>query len=595
MRRIATAAIMLLGCFGAVASCGSDREGFDDDSNSNTPRFGDGDGDTDSSTNCEPKLRCSADLHSVVDCDGREVRKCPADKGCAADTCVSPCEAAAANKSSVGCDYYVYPPSLYAEVTSCLGAFVANNWGTPARLTVERGGTMLDASQFAYLPKGSGKNISYVPLADSVIPPGEVALVLLSRESLDCPSNLRAAVDQAGKEGTARGQAFHLSTDVPVVAYDIFPYGGGSTAISSATLLIPTTAWGDNYVGTTADAQIQPLPEDAPTIYPWLGIVAAEDATEVTLSPTQDIQGGGGVDPSGRGVPITYFLNRGQFLQFGQRTDLSGTIIQSNKPIGQWAGHRCANLRLGACDGMHQQMAPIRALGFRYVAVRYRNRYDGIEEAPPWRIVGAVDGTTLTYDPPQPGAPLAINKGQVVTFETAGPFVVSSQDNRHPFIFSSYMTGFTKPRDTPGIPYAAAGDPEFVNVISPDQYLASYIFFTDPTYPDTNLVFVRKQARDGTFKDVTLDCAGVLKDWKPAGKGYEYTRVDLVRGNFEKQGTCDNGRHEAKSEEPFGLTVWGWGSSLTDPYVSTAVSYAYPAGASVQTINSVIVPPAPVR
>ena len=36
------------------------------------------------------------------------------------------------------------------------------------------------------------------------------------------------------------------------------------------------------------------------------------------------------------------------------------------------------------------------------------------------------------------------------------------------------------------------------------------------------------------------------------------------------------------SMAPFGLTVWGW---------DEAVSYAFPSGASVQPINTVVVPP----
>jgi hypothetical protein len=66
-----------------------------------------------------------------------------------------------------------------------------------------------------------------------------------------------------------------------------------------------------------------------------------------------------------------------------------------------------------------------------------------------------------------------------------------------------------------------------------------------------------------------------------------------VKGNFEKQGTCDNGRHEAKSAAPFGLTVWGWGSAASGSFFSQAVSYAYPAGARLQTINQVVLPPGP--
>ena len=94
------------------------------------------------------------------------------------------------------------------------------------------------------------------------------------------------------------------------------------------------------------------------------------------------------------------------------------------------------------------------------------------------------------------------------------------------------------------------------------------------------------------FEDVTLDCAGKLTGWKPVGSGgkYEYTRIDLVRHNFAKQGGCDNGRHEMKSNAPFGLTVWGWGTAEATSFQTQYVSYAYPGGANVQPINDVIVP-----
>ena len=66
------------------------------------------------------------------------------------------------------------------------------------------------------------------------------------------------------------------------------------------------------------------------------------------------------------------------------------------------------------------------------------------------------------------------------------------------------------------------------------------------------------------FADVHLDCRGQtpLTGWQPLGATgtYEYTRVDLVTGNFQQQNGCDNGRHEMHSTQPFGLTVWGWGS-----------------------------------
>jgi hypothetical protein len=148
---------------------------------------------------------------------------------------------------------------------------------------------------------------------------------------------------------------------------------------------------------------------------------------------------------------------------------------------------------------------------------------DGQEESPPWRLVGAVDGTTLTYVPSMPaGAPATLKQGEVLEFNSAGPFVVKSQDDKHPFDISGHMTGC----GTLGQPLDCRGDPEFVNVIPAQQYLNSYVFFTDPTYPETDLVVTRSKA-NGAFADVTLDClGGPVNGWQPVGSSgeFEYTR-----------------------------------------------------------------------
>jgi hypothetical protein len=410
--------------------------------------------------------------------------------------------------------------------------------------------------------------------------------LFLSASSMvnDCPSTVNVATRDAGFTGTATGNAFHIKTSAPVIAYDIFPYGGGASAVTSATLLLPVGVWDVNYVGLTA------YPGTIPGAPPWISLVAAEDGTQVTINPVVDIQAGTGVAAATANTPVVYDLSAGEVLRLAPLGDLSGSPIVSNKPIGVWAGNTCTNVPAAdvACDGMHQQIPPVKALGHYYVAVRYRNRLSGVEETPPWRLMGVVDGTTLTYDPPQAGAPVALMQGQVVEFDAAGPFEVQSQDSSHPFYFGAHMTGCQVIGDTG--PDGCVGDPEFVNVIPPEQYLSDYIFFTDPTYPDTNLVFVREKGMNG-FDDVSLDCVGTLSGWMPVDSAdtYEYTRVDLVTGNFAPVGMCNNGRHEAQSNGAFTLTVWGWGSAGTT-LPSEAVSYAYPAGAGVRAINSITVP-----
>ena len=139
--------------------------------------------------------------------------------------------------------------------------------------------------------------------------------------------------------------------------------------------------------------------------------------------------------------------------------------------------------------------------------------------------------------------------------------------------------GATAPNFGPNL-----GDEEFVIMLPPAQFLSHYVFFTDPAYPTTNLTLTRVKTPSG-FRDVTVDCLGTISDWKPVGTDgrFEVTTVDLIRAEIGVK-TCQNGRHIADSEGPFGVVVWGM-----DSYSS----YAYPAGGYAVTITEVVVPPIP--
>ena len=120
---------------------------------------------------------------------------------------------------------------------------------------------------------------------------------------------------------------------------------------------------------------------------------------------------------------MTYKLNRGEYLQITQPAELTGSPIQANKPVAVFGASACMTVPVGKndCDSAQQQLAPVKALG-----ERVRRRCDIAAAAhrrdPPWRIVGLVDGTILTYDPAPPsGAPLEVNLGQVFEFNTTSP------------------------------------------------------------------------------------------------------------------------------------------------------------------------------
>lgn len=538
---------------------------------------------------CEP-VECSADLKGL-ECDGKLVTMCEEGSYCVDGACtpLSPCEAAALLQGSEGCEFWAVKTQT-AKPAGCFATFIANTWDEPVHIEVEYDGQKLDVAKFTRIPSGQGQGLTYQPY-DPVagLPVGQVALVFLSRgpatgdPSLDCPDCPAPAGIAAETEivGTGRGKGFRISTDRPVAAYQMLPYGGSAAALTTATLLLPTSVWDNNYVVVNAYKQSVAVPAARPL---W-AVVAREDGTEVTLDPKVAIEGGQGVAAGPAGAPITYTLNRGEAIQFAQSAELTGSPLVSNKPVGVFGGATCFNVPTNAsyCDAGYQQIPPVKALGSRYAAVRYRNRIDGMEEAPPWRLVGTVDGTTLTWQPSKPaGAPDTLSLGQVVEFNSAGPFTVRSQDSEHPFYLAAYMTG--------GQPYGGRGDPEWVNVVPSEQYLDRYVFFTDPTYSETSLVVIRRK-QDGAFADVTLGCAGKLSGWAAIDDEHEYTRVDLVTGDFEDVGGCSNGRHEISSTGPIGVTVWGWGAPESIGFKTTNVSYAYPAGAAIRPINDVMIVP----
>lgn len=549
--------------------------------------FAFGDASNDGAPNCA--ARCSSDLHTVIDCNGKVLATCPDTQGCDPSNgqCIPACDSAKANKGSIGCDFYGVAPTS----GSCFAIFVANTWSSPVTITGDYNGAALNVSAIGRIPSGGGASITYAPLPGGQIPAGQVAILFVGGSG--CP--IAAGSAPSSVSGTSIGKAVHIASDRPVSAYDIFPYGGGTSAITSASLLLPTSAWDTNYVA------VSPFDVSQVTNAPaGVHLVAAENGTQITILPKKAIAGGTGVAAAAANAPKTYTINKGEQLVFMQTQLLDGSPIQSNKPIGMWASMNCFNVPASTpyCDSAHQQVPPVQALGSEYTLVRYRNRKaNSAEETPPWRLLGMVDGTTLTWEPSTPaGAPTTLNAGQLAVFNGAGPYTVRSQDEKHPFYVSAHMTGCSTVGAIDTQPDGCVGDAEYVNVVPAGEFQNSYVFFTDPTYPESNLVFVRAKAGDGNFKDVKLDCAGTLTGWQPVGTSgkYEYTRFDLVRGNFQKQGTCDNGRHEVKSDAPFGMTVWGWGTIATNPaFYTQAVSYAYPGGMSLKPINTVVIPPTP--
>jgi IgGFc binding protein len=588
--------LVVLAPLTAWAGCSTDRDSFRDD----TAVFADPDGGAAAIPDACSGFVCSRDLHSVLDCVGNMVKECPSDKACGGGDCVAPCDAAAANEGSLGCSFAIPAENVDTQgVGSCAAFFVANTWSSPATLHLEYDGKERALDDAVWMPVIENGKLKHQKL-EGPIPPGGGAVVFVSNSPsadprwIGCPDGVKPVfAEDHALHRTGVGRALFATADVPVSMYSIFPYGGGDSAVPSATLLLPTSSFRTNYllvsswggsadifgVGQLAGGTGQSSQPGKPTVQ----IIASEDDTSVSIVPKVDIIGGQGVARGARGKVVTYTLKRGEVLQLLQQNELVGSVLESTKPVGVFGGHSCLNLPgdLIACDVDNEQIPPLSAWGHEYAVVPAPNRASWasqgreVERDPTVvRLVGAVDGTELVYEPAPPaGAPSVLASGQEARFFSSEPFVVRSQDSEHPLYVATMMTG----RGTSSTTY---GDPETTIVTPTDQWLDTYGFFSDYTYALSAMVVVRRRV-GGEFRDVTLDCAGPLAGWKSINADYEWTLAELTRGKNPMAypaGSCTDGAHRVSSAGPFSMIVWG---------IDYAASYAYPGGTGLRSITSV--------
>lgn len=495
------------------------------------------------------------------------VSDCPAGESCSAGRCLAQCDAAAEAMTSVGCGFDLPTSDFYTGIAPpCLAVMLTNTWMEPAELTVSRDGVGYAVTLFGRVPTADPDPTTWPAVPATGVPPGGSAVLFLSHDPasvnstpLTCPvAPAISATGGSAVDGSGIGAGWKITSTAPISLYDIIPYGGAASYLPSAQLVLPTATLGTRYIAV--------LPEGNQMA--WGQVLATVDGTTIEITSTVDLPLAGSVPAITAGTPTMFTLDAGEYVQWRPSADMSGSSITSDQPIAFVGGrgyicYSSSTSSGGGCESAHQMIPPTQALGSEYVAAPYADRGTS-PEALPYRIVGTADGTTLSFAPAVPGAPSALNAGEVADFEAVGSFIVRSQDDEHPIYVGQMMTGVFTPGNT-----SNAGDEEFVNVIPTSRFLDSYAFFTDTSYHTTELALVRVSGESG-FADVDVDCYGTVDGWVPVGTSgeYETTHIYLINGGMPTD-MCTNGGHNASSAEPFGLTVWG-----LDSYSS----YAYPAG-----------------
>ena len=404
----------------------------------------------DTGRTCTNGLGCTVCRPSAGACNGNTVQRCRADgsgyddfevcdpaagQACDAATgsCVSPCEAAAATNSYIGCEYWPVATMNAGldRATFSFAVVVSNPQTVPATVTVTRGGA---------------------PVANATVPAGAVQTIMLPWVE---------ALQTSTASGLIAGGAYRLVSNLPVTVYQFNPLefqsGATSSYTNDASLLLPTHVLTPNYVVTSRPAMVTEIvdPGFPPIIPPstdriespgYFSVYAAEGGTttvNMTFSADVVASGDGRVRAFRRGETGSFMLSQGDVLQIatatpptcdrsgghdndggvdiyycavGPQYDLTGTEIRASAKVGVIAGHNCAFVPSNrwACDHLEEHLFPEEAWGVEAI-VSVTQPLRG--EPNVIRILSGRDGNSITFDPASVHAPVTLGRGQYLEFE----------------------------------------------------------------------------------------------------------------------------------------------------------------------------------
>ena len=451
-----------------------------------------------------------AGYEAPVDCAVGEV--------CSFGVCLSLCAEAEVTPSSVGCSFF---------------ANRMDNWENkePDSLIVGNTSKTLTAEVQLYFVANGG-NTEQPEGAPVQLLPGKTFEFHLTNAPLAKVSQLR------------KGGVYRVQSTIPIVAYQHSPIGAQAT--NDASMLLPEHALRREHIIASYADSIES--EDHPS---YFDVIAMADDTTVSWVPTAATYGAADFEPVAPGGTGVVKLDRFDTLQVraGTFTDLSGTLVSADKAIWVVGASNCALVPAGLffCDHLQEQMLPLDYWGKRYVGAHSPVRGT---ESHYWRIFGGEDGTVVTSEPPVPGTPVVVDKGEwkelVLANGTSAVFT-----SEKPFMAVQYLAG-----QDAGAEY---GDPAMYQMIPTEQFLDRYAFVTGIGYVQHYAQVIRVKGNP----DVTIDGKKVT--------GY-YAVGDYEVADFK----IKEGAHLAESEAPFGVINIGY---------TPVTSYAYPGGLRLAVIN----------
>jgi len=541
---------------------------------------------------CSPGIGCTDCVAGANYCVGNDVYSCnddgtqgslieTCDTGaglfCSDGACKTPCEVAADSPSNVGCEFWAVDldqvDALNDPASMPFGVALSNAGSIAANVVIEINNAA----------PGDPKQLEQVYTTN--VAAGALEAVALPIRELDCGVMPN---DYASPGTCLSSRAFRITSSAPIVVYQFNTFENAFS--NDASLLLPANALGKFYRAINWSAgHPAPPPFPIPGLEDvldrsYVTIVGVEDGTNVSVSPSWRIRGNDPIPATQPGELIQVTLNEFDVLNLETDdatlqeaaqplvADLTGTTIQSDKPVAVFSGVESTaspyhvdiptypgwDTDGDSCclDHLEEQLFPLESIGTKFFITRSPIRSTGSYKEPDvLRFVGAAEPATVTTSLPAPLDNFTIQPGEVVdTWADTDVFVTSDKPVLigQLLISQGYVDGALK------------GDPALTVFPPIEQYRNEYVILTPTSWSENWVVIAAPVGVDVTIDgNVPTSCvlgATVTID----GTDYEARRCPLV-----------DGVHSLSGAEPFGIVAYGYGS---------AGSYAFAGGANVKSI-----------
>ena len=552
---------------------------------------------------CTPgQKRCSELVAEVCNPEGNAwqvAADCAVNNlSCIGGLCLSPCSDDIKSNTNVGCDYWAVDlDNIYS-----VGANGKINDAQNAQFSVIVSNTTAAVASVHVTLAGS-KDTPNALTEEFKVSPKALRVIDLPR-----PAWGKVKHNQEGS--SLNYLAYRIQSDQPIVAYQFNPLSNVGVFSNDASLLLPASALGKEYLITSR----KQLSDEFRSYATVVATIPGE--TQVTVKVTTKTLTGPQVASLSAGQSGVFTLKQGQVLNIESAVDdgdLTGTLVTASQPVAVFGGSECsysgafgnclsaASLGIGGsrcagdpsmsctkdsdceanccCDHLEEQMFPLAALGKQYVGARL---YPRGKEKDTWRLLAANDGTTVKITPNIGVTVPTLNKGKFFEFVTDKDFVM---DASGPILVAQYMAssfasvtalGGTCEVDSDclklhgymgrcqtyvGSPEKYCepiGDPSMMLDVATSQFLDDYVFLVPDKYA-TNYISVI--VSKGTI--VQVDGQFQVPSWFETipGTNWQVARLPIQPG-----------AHHLKADKPVGLFVYGYDDD---------VSYGYPGGAGL--------------